>query len=300
MANQWIIGGTHPYLVWRDLQALKERYWKQSAVFITPSEVTFLTDSSQVILVEDPKGVDFPEILSGELDVLIHWQGKEPTDQPWLKKIPKNHQRWYEAPPVWEEQGAAEYFTAMESSKYGRPDLAKDLAHQIVKAVGTDLGTLSWEVKKAHLRSPSKEPLTAQDFKQTLAPMERGSIRDLFEILGGTQVYTLLKLLKRVGGTKPTSSDTMKAVYLLYPTVLDLYCAAVGQERGYVAEGIAETLGMHPYRYKSSIADQAHQIGSQRLLELLGCLAQAEQAVLNGARDSWGVLTVSLVKWMKK
>lgn len=193
----------------------------------------------------------------------------------------------------WEKQKMAVAFARSEANRFLnlKNTLDAKLAEALVKAVGTDLGTISHELLKmcalarargdkkvtaVHVRAmvrastdlnmdPLREALRARNAKRVALEMDR--------IKRNGQVDSVMQILRGKGGLADLTLRWLKTSLLV--------------EKGADAEEISARFGISKFIVERDLVPASRRWGSHRLRELVSNLARADRAVKLGAPSPW-------------
>ncbi len=240
------------------------------------------------LLVENAESRKDLESLLGRNCIFLY-TGKKPEKATWLSKVERKYQVWHDAPSPWESAAFAQEFVIQEGAKL-KLDISKDVAARLVSRSGTDLALLSREVQKLGCTGLGSLEDVTTDWGGV--PMD-----DLMGSIGRQDTQKVASLLPRFG--KGSSGAIMVSRLIASQVVLWLGAAEL-ESRDCTTDLVAETLGVHPYRYRVGMQEMVRNLGYRKIRELLSRLSAAEIAVQTGKLDPWTVLMAGILDWCQK
>lgn len=206
----------------------------------------------------------------------------------------------FSKPKPWDADKKAASFCVEEASRYGK-SLSSKAAQGLVSVIGSDLGVLQFEVMKAATLADAdgSDSIEVVHIKGSVAPVMEASLSPVVQSL---QVMDVKRLVKYLGRIRATSKydPTMKVCRFLGPVVMKWMSAAKLEETGVPPEEAARTLNVSSlWYYANKVLPPAKRWGSDRLIRVLGVLAQSERSVLSGCVDPWTGFVSRLVDEMR-
>lgn len=191
-----------------------------------------------------------------------------------VESMPKSSVKVFHAPKPWEEKEQATKFLIMEMTRRGKR-IDSALAENIINRCGTDLGLVSFEAQKfcVFLDADGRDDLTAQDASQLVSSLGGGDWEMLRAAVacrdgvGALRAWTDLR-------ERSQGSMVPIAQAVLLPAVTSWAHAASLSDQGFSPEEAAEVIGMHPYRFRSSVLPAASAWGTIRLIKFLKALSE--------------------------
>ncbi len=267
------------------------------------------TWGTPTLLVADPNVVDFEtaktyqEAPVPKTSILFNVSGP-PNEKkmPVVGLVHGAHQQVFNLPPKKKDlRDLAIRFARAEASRLlGSKDvLDRKLAGSLVRAVGTDLGSMSFEIEKAAAlcRYESRTKITADDLKKTIHPSAQVDLQPLREALAdadGVRTAAALTKIKRRSTSDPTMmllrarGGPADLVYRWLQTALLL-------SDGIPVAGIATSLGSPEWAITREIA-AAKKWGREDLTRLLSDLAHVDRGVFKGIPAPWTACEAALLR----
>ena len=254
-------------------------------------------------VVSNPSKVDL-DLLKGhqesaEYDVtlLLHIEGLPDGRTKFGKFVKKDlagvHKFFPKPSSEWKAREAAVEFVSSEAASYGKT-MRTPLIHALVDRVGVDLGVLAFEVSKMAMLADSRstDAIDLPEVKGGMAAIAEASVFPILSALGSRDRK---KLSRALGRTRKTSKadPTMRICRFLGSSVIKWMQASYLD--ALPPKEAASELGINPWHFENNILPPAKRWGKAGTVRLIGDLAAAERAVLNGARNPWLVLVSRLL-----
>jgi DNA polymerase III delta subunit len=260
-----------------------------------------------LIVVEPPEKADFSVLAayqkSGNKDkvVLLSYAGdpKKTTKLgKFLETLGKDHKQFV-APSEWKEIEEAISFCVSEAKTYDK-QLSEELAVLIVARSGVDLGMLSFEIQKMAFLAVADgaKEISPVHIRNGLANLSRSHMQPLMESLTNRKASEVAKVLLRI--EKSDKEPTMYVCRSIGKTISRWLAVKYLQEKGETPENIGTRLrlgGSNPSWFiKEKVFPQIKRWGVEDLKGLIGELASAERAVLNGHVQPWIGLVAGILR----
>ena len=213
------------------------------------------------------------------------------------KKFPKCH-AVLDAPPFFKEGVAAIEFLIDEAKRYNKK-LPENLAKGLVQLAGTDLGQLSFEIKKICYLADSFGHVEIESihFAGVVARIGEVSVFPLLDAIGRRDLVTALRELGNIRRNEARDPTIQICRFLASTAYLWLGAASLlSQNVSPENANAAKRLGLNPFRYKKSILPVARRWGVADLISLLDVLSQSERAQRKGALSPWLFFTGKLIQ----
>jgi DNA polymerase III delta subunit len=249
-----------------------------------------------------------PEKVSPD-DVRDHLQSPEPSlcllfvsesDKPSggvLDGFPQAQIKSFSLPPFYKlDEHAAEFSIALAKSR--GVNLPDRLARALVRAVGNDLGVLSYEVDKVSRLASAlgDSDIAPTHLKGTIAPLTEMDGTTLVEALGTRSRKALSDELSRYKASKKGDPTVELCGRTLTPSVFRWLQAATLHAKGISVASAAGRVGSSPWYWEHKVLPPAKVWGIDGCRELLESVARAQTAVFSGFVSPWGLLESSLLK----
>ncbi len=137
------------------------------------------------------------------------------------------------------------------------------------------------------------QPLTAEIIKSVIATTGDADIQNLADALARRDVRGVFRELDRY-----RAEDTIRVTTILGGMTYRWLSVLNAVRQGQNIEDTARDIGTHAYVVKTQILPTAQAIGQERLLGLLCCCAEANQAVLAGHLDPQALFQAGLAGWV--
>lgn len=225
--------------------------------------------------------------------LLIHFAGK--LEGPLLDEIHKGFQIQENFPEAKKDQVAVAVRFAVAEAAFllggNKSALDRDLAEALVKNVGPDLGTVSFEISKmaALARSEGKNKITIDHVKALIRPstvIDLQPLRDALKAKNARKVAQALDRIRRTGSTDPVML-LLRAKGAPGDLALQWLRAAVLLEGGATVEEIAVRTNTPLWATKKDVIPGAKRWGVSALRDLVMRLGRADRGVLLGSPAPW-------------
>jgi len=307
-----IISGNEPFLRRRFLEgylgAMQEQgYSVEYADAGVPGQVgqamdggMFMNESQTLVVVSNPDKGDLDMYTAHskekkpETVLVLYYEGKPKGNTKWgkfTKGLNKAH-RSFERPKDWDLPAYATKFVAEEVQEFGKRFENPSLPGAIVERVGSDLGTLHYELLKMAVLAEG-DVITVGHVKGALAELSEASFDPVANALAARNRKKLVRALSRIKSTSRTD-PTMGLCRILGGRAMQWFQAANLSELPPAAA--AEELGINPWHFKTNILPVAKHWGQRDLIKLIKALAVSERAVLSGHISPWVGLTARLLE----
>lgn len=214
-----------------------------------------------------------------------------------LDGFPAAHTKTFSLPPFYKlDDHAADY--ACEVAKSRGVDLSERLARALVKAVGNDLGVLTYEVSKAVMlvRSLGVKVVEPSHLRATLAPLMELDGSNVLDALGTRGARAISDELSRYRNSKRSDPTIELCGRTLTPAVLRWMQAVTMQSGGMSVASAAARVGANPWYWEHKILPAARAWGVAGCRALLGVIAHAQTAVFEGAIRPWIFLESGILR----
>lgn len=263
------------------------------------SSVGVFIPGNLLLVVEEPEDVPVETILEHHLSgddsvcILLHQEGAIKAKSNLGKvaaELPKKLVASFDKPKPWKEEEHALDFIAHEAARL-KIQLSVPLAKVLLQQVGTDLGMLSFEIRKLAwlLASEKKEEVAAEHLRGTLAAFSEFGPKPLVEALEmrDHRAASLAFANMRRTHSGQLSGAVMRACAFVGRSATTWLHAASLLKKGQSAEEVATTLGQSSFVVSRSIVPAARRWGEAKLLTLIRSVARAERAVKSGHISAW-------------
>lgn len=202
-------------------------------------------------------------------------------------------------PKPWEEEEHAVSFCVGEAKRRGK-NLSEKIATALVKACGTDLGFLSFEVLKlcVYLDSLGEDVVKVPHVKALLSSLHEASAFPVVDALAARDERRLLKSLNAVRRTR-TSDPTMLVCALAGSNAVQWLHALTLQKAGVPSNVACTQVGVTSFRFDRSLIPAGKRWGEHGLARLIRGVADVERAVRTGKMHPWIMLESQLVSLCK-
>ena len=311
------VGGTETFLVGREVRnaaLVTERSGRRTVWADSDSEVidnitvadTF-GDACLIIVSADKVEADsVREIQENQPDktgLLVHFPGKlDEKKYPFLEEIHAGFHVEHNAPTKKKDKVAlAVRFARAEADNLlgAKGVLDPKLAQALVGAVGTDLGTIAFELSKmaALARHEGSKAITVPYVKSLLRPSSEIDMQPLRDAMMARDRKRVASALDRIRRTAPSDPVMLLLRGRGAPGDLALKWlrAAVLLEQGASADEIAARTGTPEWATKRDVIPAARRWGASRLRDLVKRFARADRGVLRGDPSPWVSLESALL-----
>lgn len=204
-----------------------------------------------------------------------------------VSKLTSDCKREFKSPEWYKAEDHA-VSVATNIAKSMKLKISPKLIRALVKAVGTDLGILNFELKKVAMISKDQE-VTAEDLKQVIAPLAEVSGNIICEALATKSKKAFLRAVEKYLKTSKVDTYTLISQYL-QPSLLKWLQVADLLERGLTVKQIASDTGINEYYLKNSLCAPARAWGREGCLRLVCVLSQTQEATMRSVRSPFFVL----------
>jgi DNA polymerase III delta subunit len=204
-----------------------------------------------------------------------------------VSKLASDYKREFKS-PEWYKAEEHAVKVATNIAKSLNIKISSKLVKALVKAVGTDLGILNFELRKVAMISKDQE-VTAEDLKQVIAPLAEVSGNIICEALATKNKKVLLRAVEKYLKTNKADTYTLISQYL-QPTLLKWLQVADLLERGLTTKQIASDTGINEYYLKNSLCAPARAWGREGCLRLVCVLSRTQEATMRSVRSPFFVL----------
>jgi len=261
--------------------------------------------SSSLAVISNPEKVDQDLVLQHQINpvsgvtLLLVQEGSPKRNGVFRRisqQIPESCQQVFKLPPFWKQAEDAAQLCQQEARERGLY-LSPELAESLVELVGVDLGLLAQEIYKlgVYLEALGETTITPRHLVDTVTILAESSIQPLLQALGQCRTKKVQACLGRIFSTS-ASDPTIKTIRFVLPTLTKWVSAAVLHEREMDPEEAATFMGANAWFYKTKLLPPAKIWGSQRLVGLIGDLAETEREVFRGSISPWTGLCVRFLR----
>jgi DNA polymerase III delta subunit len=261
-----------------------------------------------LVIVHKPDGCDPEMVLShglqkdNDVAVLLHYEGdlekvrKKSTVAQVVGKIDKRFTANFLAPKPWEAQEFAEKFVRKEARGL-KLTIEPTLVSNLVTIVGSDLGVLSYELRKALAlcKGAGTMEVTGPMLRSSVAAIMEAGAQPVVEYLGQRQVARLARALTAMRRTH-ASDPTMKGIAFVGRNVLQWVQAASLISAGISPEEISREMEVNPWIFRNKISPIAKKWGEKNLADLLSDLADIERGIKSGHINPWVEFESALIR----
>jgi len=252
-----------------------------------------------LVVVDDPEDVDADMVLrhheraDNSTVLLLHQKGAIKATSNLgrvVKGLPDRFVAKFEKPKPWEEVDHAAQFCVNEAKKFGKR-LDEPLARAIVKNAGSDLGVLSFEVRKLSflLDARGESHVEAAHVKSTIASFsELGPkpVVDAIEKKDLAAASRALANMRRTHAGNPSGATLLACAWIGRSATTWLYVASLHEE-GYNLGELSARTGMHEFLLKKTHLPVVRRWGKGRLISLVKSISRVERSVRSGHLHPW-------------
>ena len=262
----------------KDTAAEDTSGWSEEALALVLEHVRD-GDSSDIILVIHHEGEAGPNTFAGQVAAVLPNPKKEHL-------ITATH-------PWWKERDVAVAFLKSEMKDRGK-SISEELAEQVIRKVGTELGFISFEAQKFSmcLDVDQRTEVTPQDAASLMASLGGEDWEALKSALGARNTKLLVRSWNDIRNG-PGGDALPKAIGTLTGLIVKWAHAAALHEQGLNPEDAASRAGVHPYQYQNFILPAAIRWGRKPLEKLLRDVTMI--GVRKGHINPWVALESTLV-----
>lgn len=303
-----VIGGTEPFLVDREIKGAvlatektgRRVVWADTDADAVDAITVAETFGDSALIVVPLKEVSIETILAIKqhqpFRTCLLIRGDGPLNEnkyPLLKEVHGAFTRVHSAPTTkkdLKERGVA--FARREADRLvAKKALGEKLAVALVKAVGTDLGVISFEVAKmaALARSEKSQEISVDHVRALLrrsSDVDMSSLREALQERNSFKMAQALDLIRRTSGSDPVML-LLRAKGGPADLALRWLRAAILLERGLSIEEIAVRIETPEWATKRDVVPAARRWGSSALRDLVKNLSKVDRGVLQGSPSPW-------------
>lgn len=265
-------------------------------------------DQKVLLVVEEPEKVDAELVLrhheagDSSAAVVLHQEGAIKAKSGLgrvAKELPERLVARFEKPKPWEETDRAISFCVKEATRLN-VNLSEQLATAVVRAVGTELGVLAFEIEKIalFLRSVGERTVTLAHVGGTVGALGGLGPRPVVEALGRRDLAATGRALTSVrrahGGHE--GGAVLRVCAFVGPAATQWMHVASLLRAGLSADAVAERVGVHPFALRKNLLPAAKRWGQVRLTSLLRSLARVQRSVRSGHVNPWVELECALLR----
>ena len=310
MGNLTLISGSHEFLRAREVARLVKTAVDQGKVLVhmdgsvgsTTSQIEsmIIFGNPVVAVITSPEKIDvgFWETIptdEGMFYGILHHESEIRSNSKFSKFAKTLGKNWssFKSPSPWELPEFASKFCISEAQSY-KKTLSGKLSESLVKAAGTDLGRLQFEVEKASYLSTSLglSEITIEVLKQSLCVSTEKNLFPLIEAISKKDSKKITSEMSKLA----YSSPTMWLCSMLSSQILTWIQVAHLSNLGKDKSEIAAEIGVHPYRLEKELLPTAKRWKQDGLTKLLRETAKAERCVKTGTINSWVSFQTELLK----
>lgn len=263
-----------------------------------------------IVAPADAVGVDTVEdhVASGpdNVSLLLTIPGKKDTKKyPVLDLVHEGFQINFDVPASRKdlESRAVQFLRVEVAGLLGSKDksaLSDRLATSVVRGVGTDLGTLSYEALKyvGHAKARGASTVEVEDVRAMIRGSAEADLQPVRDALAKANAPALAKALARVREKSVGGDPTMLLLRARggpADLALQWLRAAVLMGKGSGAGQIARQVGAPEWAVTRDILPAARRWGRENLTDLVQNLAAADRAALRGAPSPWVAVEAALL-----
>ena len=265
----------------------------------------FMFSDEQLVILTNPIKADMDMLWrhheakdNGVVVVVYHEGALAKSTRLWkhfVSKIPKPYHRQIDAPPFYEMDEYAANFVVKEAKRHGK-GISKDSATALVRAVGTDLGVLSFEVFKVGclLDSLGLETIGKDHLAKVVANLGGSDVNALVDAVAMMQPVAIMRKLAQI--QKGASGDpTIMVCRRLGTQALKWLQSAALVERGIPVTEAARAMGVNRFYYEKNILPVARAWSKDVFLRLFRNTVEVEKGVKKGHLHPWAELETLLV-----
>ena len=263
---------------------------------------TGLFGLESMTVVHSPHKADLDELERHHKDgdntnvLVLYYVGKPRGNTKWGKfvtKHKKEHKSFLGPEKEWERPKIAINFVQEEAQRYSKKMPAK-LAAALVARLGTNLGTLAFEVLKVSMLATAegKSEIEAAHIRGAMAEIAQAAVFPIQEALEVRSRKRLILACDRVK-ERATSDPTIGVCRLVGASAFKWL--AIADMEGMEVSQIAQELNLNQWYLRNKLHPVARRWGKNDLIRLVRVLAEAERAVLQGVVDPWILLCSRLV-----
>lgn len=240
----------------------------------------------------------------GSSTLLLHCSDLPDTKKyPAIAPVPASRRVVFKWPSKkGDQKKMAQRFVLSEAARWMKTErgISPPLAEKIVEVVGTDLGTLAWEISKASAlaRSQEDKEITAVHLRATLRSSPRADMQPLRDALGRADSKGVAKALHTIKAKSPTNPTMLLLRSRGGPADLAYQWlhASVLLEQGRTPSQIGTLLGVPEWAVTKTILPAVKRWGRESLKILVRDLAYADRGVLRGVPAPWVACQSALLR----
>lgn len=254
-------------------------------------------------IIRDPKSVPL-KVIHAQLAtpnpnvvlLLVHEgaTGKNKVLKQLAKIIPKAFQQHIEAAPAWEVETEALKFVNEECKRLGIT-MDDRFKKPIIQKCGTDLGVLSWEMRKLKWIQPEGS-VSAEDIRSATSSLQETPVSNLIDAILTLKAKRILKATQAIRNSHSGDPTMSVATGLLSYQALRWFAAISFHEAGVPASVAAAEMKSNSWYWENKVLPGAKVLGKRRLVVLTKTIRDAQVAVTSGHIDPWSVLECGLVR----
>jgi len=315
-----VLAGSHDYLRERevreavnvaDIEGRSVEYVKgtdRDEISRTLSSTGVFFQEEVLVVVEEPENIDAEMVLrhhkSGDSSsvLLLHHKGpiKPKTNLHKVTKgLPERFVAKFEKPKPWEEAEHAARFCVNEARKL-KVKIGEPLAMAIVQNTSSDLGILTFEIKKLAylLESRGETEITGPHVRQTIASFSELGPKPVVEAIEKRDLSATSRALANMRRTHAghLGGATLLACAWIGRSAASWMHVAALHEEGYKVGEISLRTGLHEFMVRKTFLPVARRWGKGRLTSLVKSIAGVERSVKSGHLSPWIELECALFR----
>jgi DNA polymerase III delta subunit len=255
-----------------------------------------LFSSDSLVVVTHPEKADLSLLQAhqdsgdGSVCLVLHHEGKIRGSTKFgkmVKKLPSWSWLEFLEMPAHKAGDRAIKYVLAEAQRVGHP-MSERLAKSLVGALGTDLGILTFEIRKAaaYADALGAKDLEAAHIKGTVAALGGGSVVPIMDAVGKANGAAALRAMQKLRKAS-TQDPTMLVVAWLQRNASQWLHAAALDSAGVPAKDAASQVGVPPFVYRNFILPVGKLWGEEHLVQLVKKVAGVERAVKTGEISPW-------------
>lgn len=306
-----VLSGTHNYLRNRelreaitvsDVEGRSVEYLKGSdkdELLRVLSGAGVFFQEEVLVVVDEPENIDTDLVLrhhereDPSAVLVLHQKGdvKAKTNLGKIcKELPDRFVAKFTLPKPWEEAEHAADFCVEEARQRGLT-LSSALALALVKNVGSNLGVLSFEIRKLsfYLASLGESQVKPEHLKSTIASFYELGPKPIVEALEKKSLRLLssaLANMRRTHAGNPGGATLLACAWVGRSAIKWLHVSSLLEE-GYKTGEISARVGVHEFVVRKNLVPVARRWGKSRLTDLVKSVAKVERSVRSGHVNPW-------------
>ncbi|MFA6234558.1 MAG: hypothetical protein WC824_10305 [Bacteroidota bacterium] len=261
-------------------------------------------DRKTLIVVSNPEKADL-ELIKEHVEeqepdavLLLDLEGEPKGNTKFgqfVKALGKNAHSNHPKPAFWDEVEVAARFCVTEAKSRGKI-LEENLANELARKVGTDLGFLAFEIQKMAMLADidQSETIRVDHVQGGKAVMSEAILSPLTDALIFRNRNLMAISLNQI--RKSSKRDpTLRIAGFLWATVSKWLAVSEFLKSGVGLDEGASKLKLNPWFFKNKLVPQVQRWPCEDVLKLVHVLAGAERSVLNGNLNPWVVLVTGLL-----